>query len=63
MSCVLDPISSQPCNVHLVILILDLVLVTVFPELGVSDSAMGVMVGDEHDLGVAVPPRPDSRPP
>ena len=63
MSCILDPISSQPCNAHLVVLLVDLVLVTVFPEMGVSESAMGIVVGDEHTLGLAVPPRPDSRPP
>lgn len=35
----LDPFSSQACNAHLVLFILDLVLLTVFPELGVSESA------------------------
>ncbi|KAI0936114.1 hypothetical protein AcV5_004335 [Taiwanofungus camphoratus] len=35
----LDPFSSQACNAHLVLFILDLVLLTVFPELGASESA------------------------
>lgn len=29
----LDPLSSAPCNVHLVLLLLDCVLGTLFPEL------------------------------
>lgn len=61
MSCILEPISSQACNAHLVVFIFDLMLVTVFPELGVSESVVGV--GGDHSHGIATPPRPDSRPP
>jgi len=35
----LDPLSSQACNAHLMVFILDLILLTVFPELGVSETA------------------------
>ncbi|OSX67734.1 hypothetical protein POSPLADRAFT_1042928 [Postia placenta MAD-698-R-SB12] len=35
---ILDPLSSQACNAHLVLFILDLILSTVFPELGVSET-------------------------
>ncbi|CCM02213.1 uncharacterized protein FIBRA_04293 [Fibroporia radiculosa] len=34
----LDPLSNQSCNAHLVLYILDLVLLAVFPELGASES-------------------------
>ncbi|KAI0786012.1 PXA domain-containing protein [Abortiporus biennis] len=37
ISCMLDPFSSQACNAHLLVYILDLVVVTLFPELGVSE--------------------------
>ncbi|KAI0670095.1 PXA domain-containing protein [Trametes maxima] len=33
----LAPLDSQACNAHLVVFILDLVLLTVFPEMGVSE--------------------------
>lgn len=32
----LDPLSSAPCNVHLVLLLLDCIVVTLFPELAVD---------------------------
>jgi hypothetical protein len=32
----LDPLNSSACNTHLLILILDLILATVFPELAQS---------------------------
>lgn len=35
---ILDPLSSQPCNAHLMLFVLDLVLVTVFPELGATEA-------------------------
>ena len=35
---ILDPLSSQACNAHLILFVLDLVLVTVFPELGVTEA-------------------------
>ncbi|KAG9048229.1 hypothetical protein FS837_000428 [Tulasnella sp. UAMH 9824] len=37
-SLILDPLSSPECNMHLVILIIDLVLVTLFPEIAVSNT-------------------------
>ncbi|KAI9057167.1 hypothetical protein FKP32DRAFT_1681901 [Trametes sanguinea] len=33
----LAPLDSQACNAHLAVFILDLVLLTVFPEMGVSE--------------------------
>lgn len=38
---ILDPLNSPACNTHLLILILDLILATVFPELvqGATQSA------------------------
>ena len=35
---ILDPLSSQACNAHLLLFILDLVVVTVFPELGATEA-------------------------
>ncbi|KAG8994576.1 hypothetical protein FRB90_000391 [Tulasnella sp. 427] len=37
-SLILDPLSSPECNMHLIVLIIDLVLVTLFPEIAVSNS-------------------------
>lgn len=64
ISSMLDPLSSQACNVHLFIMILDLVVVTVFPEMGVKDlttTTTTSSIGDT-DRGDITPPRPDSRP-
>ena len=36
MKAILDPLNSAACNTHLLILILDLILTTVFPELAQS---------------------------
>ena len=73
---ILDPFSSQECNAHLIIFILDLVLVTLFPEMGVSDavgasqsvvSVMNTPPGSFNSvqslLGDLPPSQPDSRPP
>ena len=35
---ILDPLSSQACNAHLLLFILDLVVVTIFPELGATEA-------------------------
>lgn len=66
----LDPLSSRECNVHLIVFILDLVLLTLFPEVGVSTRSGAPDLGsatpaDSLDsvLGSLTPPRPDSRPP
>jgi hypothetical protein len=32
----IDPFSDQACNMHLLVFILDLVLLTLFPELGIG---------------------------
>ncbi|KAI0662635.1 PXA domain-containing protein [Cubamyces menziesii] len=37
----LAPLDSQACNAHLVVFVLDLVLLTVFPEMGVSEADSG----------------------
>ncbi|TCD67538.1 hypothetical protein EIP91_012292 [Steccherinum ochraceum] len=78
ISTALDTLASQPCNVHLLVFVLDLVLATVFPEMAVvgegaspvlSSTATG---GDGDGVGVGsvprgrrelTPPRPESRPP
>lgn len=62
---VLDPLSSRECNAHLVMFVLDLALLTVFPELGVSESMGGSGDGraetDSTDVsGESTPPNPDS---
>ena len=36
----LDPLTSAPCNVHLVVMILDRVMVSLFPEL-LGSTAIG----------------------
>lgn len=74
VSTVLDTLSSQPCNVHLLVFILDLVLATVFPEMAVvvegaspvlstSHSGDGVSVASARGRRELTPPRPESRPP
>lgn len=67
---ILDPLSSQECNAHLIVFILDLVLLTLFPEMGVStpsvatDAGVATPVGSfDSTLESLTPPRPDSRPP
>ena len=67
---ILDPLSSQECNAHLIVFILDLVLLTLFPEMGVAPSstvpdAEGMRTPASLDsiAGTLTPPRPDSRPP
>jgi hypothetical protein len=34
LAAALEPLSSAPCNVHLIVLILDRILMGLFPELG-----------------------------
>ena len=62
MTSMLDPLSSQACNVHLFVMILDLVVVTVFPEMGVKDPITSTSNIGHVDEGNITPPRPDSRP-
>ncbi|KZT06373.1 uncharacterized protein LAESUDRAFT_812950 [Laetiporus sulphureus 93-53] len=45
----LDPLSSQACNAHLTLFILDLVLLTVFPELGASETAAAAVTEGSVD--------------
>jgi hypothetical protein len=64
----LEPLSSAECNAHLMLFVLDLVLLAVFPEMGVSmgDALDGVrtpMGSMDSELTDMTPPRPDSRPP
>ncbi|THH31982.1 hypothetical protein EUX98_g2206 [Antrodiella citrinella] len=72
VSTMLDPLSSQACNAHLLVFILDLALVTVFPEMGVMVEGSSPVVGGDAATGGRLlkrrereltPPRPDSRPP
>jgi len=35
----LEPLSSPQCNAHFFVFLLDLILITIFPELGVSVSS------------------------
>ena len=70
VNAILDPLSSQECNAHLIVFILDLVLLTLFPEMGVSVPSVSTDVGVATPVGSfdsilesLTPPRPDSRPP
>lgn len=36
---ILDPLNSSKCNVHLLVLLLDAILITLFPELGLGSDA------------------------
>ncbi|KZT74811.1 hypothetical protein DAEQUDRAFT_760820 [Daedalea quercina L-15889] len=47
---ILDPLSSQACNAHLVLFILDLVIVTTFPELGATEA---IVPGAAEIIGMA----------
>ena len=70
---ILEPLSSQECNTHLIVLILDLVLLTLFPELGVNDSMGAGTQGDvlgtppgsfqsiQSSIGDLTPPRSETR--
>ena len=69
---ILDPLSSQECNAHLIVFVLDLVLLTLFPEMGVAPPSAVPDAGLEGTrtpgsldsvAGTLTPPRPDSRPP
>ncbi|THH16758.1 hypothetical protein EW146_g3926 [Bondarzewia mesenterica] len=42
MDALLDPLSSAPCNTHLFVMIFDLVLLTLFPELGVGGGGAAI---------------------
>jgi hypothetical protein len=43
------PLSSSECNVHLLILLFDAVLLTLFPELGVVNGGMAAYTEEETD--------------
>jgi hypothetical protein len=51
----LDPLNSNKCNVHLLILILDVTLVTIFPELALVSEA-NVTEGPDNGDSVAETP-------
>lgn len=72
----LEPLSSPECNAHLVVFLLDVIILTIFPEMGVAvsrptadgEAGDGVRtpvgsVEGVHTVGTLTPPRPDSRPP
>ena len=68
----LDPLSSQECNAHLLVFVLDLVLLTLFPEMGIAPPSVVPDAGEDVRTprgsldsapGYLTPPRPDSRPP
>lgn len=39
LKAVIDPLSDNTCNIHLVVFLFDAVLLTVFPELGMQGSS------------------------
>ncbi len=41
LSALLDPFDEQACNAHLVMLIFDLLLLTLFPEMAVGATDIG----------------------
>ncbi|KAG9005461.1 hypothetical protein FRB94_001546 [Tulasnella sp. JGI-2019a] len=45
---ILDPLSSAECNIHLIVVIIDLALVTLFPEFAVGGS-INVDIDQRHD--------------
>ncbi|KAF8527857.1 PXA domain-containing protein [Hysterangium stoloniferum] len=45
---IIDPLSSQECNVHLLILLFDAILLTIFPEMGMANG--GVTSYTENDI-------------
>ena len=47
---VLDPLSSSECNAHLVILIFDAILLTLFPEMAVGGASISGAVGAGEDM-------------
>ncbi|KAG6845942.1 hypothetical protein H0H87_010990 [Tephrocybe sp. NHM501043] len=49
----LDPLSSAPCNVHLVLFLLDLVLLELFPELALPESAGSIVHSNSASSTVA----------
>ncbi|KAI0343888.1 hypothetical protein BDW22DRAFT_1419010 [Trametopsis cervina] len=74
----LEPFASPECNAHLLLFLMDLVLLALFPEMGVSSPSAeeGAGGGGAGGAGVQTPrgsfeslatdltpPRPDSRPP
>ncbi|KIP11511.1 hypothetical protein PHLGIDRAFT_99802 [Phlebiopsis gigantea 11061_1 CR5-6] len=68
----LDPLSSQECNAHLLVFVLDLVLLTLFPEMGIAPPSVVPEASEDvctprgsldSTPGYLTPPRPDSRPP
>ena len=52
----LDPLNSSECNVHLLVLLLDAILVTIFPELALGSESAGVTEGQEHGDSVVMTP-------
>lgn len=58
----LEPLDSPACNAHLLILVFDAILLTLFPEMGVSpipDAADGGADVDEHGSTISDPDDPD----
>lgn len=49
ISDILDPLSSPECNVHLLILLFDAILLCIFPELGVLSGAPNYTEEDPED--------------
>ena len=49
ISDILDPLSSPECNVHLLIMLFDAILLAIFPELGVLSGAPNYTEEDHED--------------
>lgn len=54
----LDPLTSQPCNVHLIVVLFDRILVGLFPELtGMSSGSLEIhdpSLGGNNDQNMSV---------
>ncbi|TFK57407.1 hypothetical protein OE88DRAFT_1619806 [Heliocybe sulcata] len=66
VNALLDPLSSAACNKHLFLFILDLILLTIFPEMGVSNGSLGLDAyssapdgSDRNQSAVGIGLRPD----
>lgn len=58
----LDPLSSEACNAHLVLFLIDLIILTLFPELGVQVPEEYKTSASEGSPPVESSPEPEADP-